>query len=68
MVEMAQYFADNPQIIVNRFIKEGIAGALSGHMDIQDEPENDDTDDIDSDEKESDHGDTGDKVDLTYGY
>lgn len=35
MVEMGQYFADNPQI------RAGIAGTLDGHMDIQDEPEND---------------------------
>ena len=64
MVEMAQYFADNPQIIVNGFIKAGITGALDGEMDIQDEPENDDRDDIDSDNSESDQDDTGDEVDL----
>ena len=64
MVEMAQYFVDNPQIIVNGFIKAGITGALDGEMDIQDEPENDDRDDIDSDNTESDQDDTGDEVDL----
>ena len=64
MVEMAQYFADNPQIIVNGFIKVGIIGALGSHMDIQDEPENDSTNDIDSEDNESDQDDTGDEVDL----
>ena len=64
MVEMAQYFADNPQIIVNGFIKAGIIGALGSHMDIQDEPENDSTNDIDSEDNESDQDDTGDEVDL----
>lgn len=35
LVEMAQYFVDNPQIIVNGFIKSGITGALlvDGHQD-----------------------------------
>ena len=28
MVEMSEYFAANPQIIVNGFVKAGIAGAL----------------------------------------
>ena len=63
MVEMTQYLADNPQMIVNGFIKAGIAGALDGHMDIQDEPENN-TDNIDSVNNESDQDDTGDEVDL----
>ena len=63
MVEMAQYFTDNPQIIVNGFIKAGIAGALDGHMDIQDEPESD-IDDVDSDNIETDEVDTGDEVDI----
>ena len=30
MVGMAEYFAENPQIIVNGFVKAGIAGALDG--------------------------------------
>ena len=64
MVEMAQYFADNPQIIVNGFIKAGIIGALGSDMDIQDEPENDSTNDIDSEDNASDQDDTGDEVDL----
>ena len=64
MVEMSQYFTDNPQIIVNCFIKAGIVGALDGHMDIRDEPENDNIDDIDSVDNESDQDDTGNEVDL----
>ena len=68
MVEMAQYITDNPQIIVNGFIKAGITGALDGHMDNQDEPENDDTVEIDSDEDESDLDGMNDEVDLTDGY
>ena len=38
MVEIAQDFTDNPQIIVNGIIKAGIKGAPDGHIDIQDEP------------------------------
>ena len=34
-MEIAEYFADNPQIIVNGFVKAGIAGALDGHVDEQ---------------------------------
>ena len=30
LVEMSQYFAENPQIIVNGFVKAGITGALDG--------------------------------------
>jgi len=37
MVEMAEYFAENPQIIVNGFIRAGIAGALDGQRDEQEE-------------------------------
>ena len=29
LVEIAEHFADNPQIIVNGFIRSGITGALS---------------------------------------
>ena len=54
MVDMSQYLADNPQIIVNGFIKAGIIGVLDGHPDNQDELENDNTDVIGSDESETD--------------
>lgn len=65
MVDMAQYLADNPWIIVNGFIKAGIIAALDGHMDIQDEPENDNSDDNNSNnELDSDQDDTDDEVDL----
>ena len=30
LVNMAQYFCDNPQIIANSFIRSGIPGALDG--------------------------------------
>ena len=30
MVEMAEYFGENPQIVVSGFMKAGIAGALDG--------------------------------------
>ena len=32
---MAEYFADNPQIIVNGFVKAGITAALDGQEDQQ---------------------------------
>ena len=34
-VEMAEYFGENPQIVVNGFVKAGIAGALDGHIDCR---------------------------------
>ena len=37
MVEMADYFAENSQIIVNGFIRAGIAGALDSQRDEQEE-------------------------------
>lgn len=50
MVEMADYFAQNPQIIVNGFVRAGIAGALDGHVDKETASE----EDRDSDSEESD--------------
>ena len=35
LVQMAEYFANNPQIIVNGFVKAGIAAALDGQEDQQ---------------------------------
>ena len=35
MVEMAEYFGENPQIVVNGLVKAGIAGALDGHIDCR---------------------------------
>ena len=40
MVEMAEYFGENPQIVVNGFVKAGIARALDGHIDCTPEEEN----------------------------
>ena len=51
MVEMAEYFADNPQIIVNDFVKAGIAG---GHANEQEGEQNAGEDENDSEEYESD--------------
>ena len=54
MVEMLEYFAANPQIIVNGFVKAGIAGALD-RKEVSDEQqeENNETE-SDLDEMESD--------------
>ena len=48
LVEMAEYFADNPLIIVNGFIRSGITGALDGDMEEQEESE------VEDEEEESD--------------
>lgn len=64
MVEMAAYFGENPQIIVNGFLKSGIAGALDGHIECT--PEDESEDDSDSDAYESDaDDDSSDMMDLT---
>ena len=57
MVEMSQYLAENPQIIVSGFIKAGIPGALDGNMDSEEKQQNDNTESMDSDEHEIDDGD-----------
>ena len=54
MVEMAEYFTDNPQIIVNGFVKASIAGALDGHADEQEGEQNTREDETDREENESD--------------
>ena len=59
MVEMAEYVVNNPQIIVNGFVKAGIAGALDGHVNEQEEEQNAGEDETHSKEYESD------VVDLT---
>ena len=43
MVQMAEYFADNPQIIVNGFVRSGLTGSLNGQRN-----ENEELSDIDS--------------------
>lgn len=63
MVEMAEYFNDNPQIIVNGFVKAGIAGAVDGHVDEQEGEQSDGRGETDSEVYESD-GDC-DLMDLT---
>ena len=39
LVEMAEYFEENPQIIVNGFIRAGIADALDRASGVEGEPE-----------------------------
>ena len=46
MVEMAEYFAENLQIIVNSFMKAGITGALDSHKDGQELDQNDSQDEL----------------------
>lgn len=45
LVQMAEYFSDNPQIIINGFVKAGITAAHDGQEDqqnkIEDDSEND---------------------------
>ena len=41
MVEMSEYFAANPQIIVNGFVKAGITGALDREKASEDQEEED---------------------------
>ena len=68
MVEMAEYLAENPQIIVNGFIKAGIATALDGHGNMQEEEQNDEEHETDSERDsevyESD-GEENHAMDLT---
>ena len=54
MVEMAEYFAENPQITVNGFVRTGIAGALDAHQDEQEEQESDEEYKTESDFEDSD--------------
>ena len=58
LVEMAEYFQENPRIIVNGFIRSGITGALDGVED--DNLEDDPTESIDSDEELDNEDDTQD--------
>ena len=65
MVEMAKYFGENPQIVVNGFIKPGIPGALDGHIDCTKEEANVREDESNSEEYDSNpDGDSG-VMDLT---
>ena len=65
MVEMAEYFGENPQVVVNGFMKAGIAGALDGHIDCGPEEEDLSEDKSESEEYDSDtDGDSG-VMDLT---
>ena len=61
MAEMAEYFGENPQIVVNGFVKAGIAGALDGQIDSR--PEGD----VRGESEECDSDPDGDSsvIDLT---
>ena len=57
MVEMSEYFAANPQIIVNGFVKAAITGALDRENASEDQEEEDSMEsetESDFDETESD--------------
>ena len=45
LVDMANYFASNPMIIVNGFVKSGITGALDGDIEKDEEDEDEDEED-----------------------
>ncbi len=55
LVEMAEYISDNPQFIINGFVRSGITGAIDG---VEDETESDNesnnSDHVTSDEGFSD--------------
>ena len=50
-VEMAEYIADNPQFIVNGFVRAGIAGALDGKEQESDRSDTGDSEDDETDEE-----------------
>ena len=64
MVDMSQYLAENPQIMVSGFIKAGIGEALDGHMDSEEEQQSDNTEHMNSDTCESDFDADGDELDF----
>ena len=64
MLEMAAYFGENPQIVVNGFVKAGIAGALDGHIDCRPEEENEREDKSEECKSKAD-GSSSNVMDLT---
>ncbi len=54
LVEMVQYITDNPQFIVNGFIRSGITAAIDGVVDMGSEESDMEDDEIDSDELDFD--------------
>ena len=62
---MSEYFCENPQIIVNGFVKAGIATAFDGSMECGPKEENGREDESESEEYDNNpDGDSG-VVDLT---
>ena len=57
MVEMFQYISDNPQFIVNCFIRDGISTALDGCAHNGEDEDENPEEDSESDESESDYVD-----------
>ena len=55
LVEMAEYLAENPLLVVKGFIKAGITGAIDGCFDQQDEESNAEHK-VELDEEEEDSG------------
>ena len=67
MVEMSEYFAENPHIIVNGFVKAGIAGELDRKEASDERQENNETEN-DFDEMEGDlDSDLGNDLDKNLG-
>lgn len=60
LVEMAEHFSENPQIIVNGFIKAGIAGALDNEEDSTNEEEEG------QDERDNENDESGDDESYVY--
>ena len=65
MVEMAAYLSENPQIVVNGFVKGGIAEALDSHTDCRPEEENVREGESDSEEYDRDADGNSSFMDLT---
>ena len=57
LVEMFQYISDNPQFIVNCFIRDGISTALDGYAHNGEYEDENPEEDSESDESESDYVD-----------
>ena len=54
LVKMADYFASNPAIIVNGFIKAGITGAFDGELEEGEDENTEEESDTEDDFDESD--------------
>ena len=67
LVEMAEYLSDNPQFVVNGFIRSGITGALDRAMEEEEEDDEPDLTDEESVNSTSDSElDTSDYKDIVH--